>query len=338
MNTGMNRRQFLRHTTASVALASSGLANVAAAPTGDKRVFVAAFSHETNTFHPVPTESFAFSKTGEVRLAAWNEAGLGVVQGLAARPTGGGTIAERPCREAIERVVASLREAIPVDAVFLRLHGAMYAEGIGPAETELVRQVRGLAGPKVPIACTFDLHGNIPARLGRFGDILVGLKTAPHTDGAQTAELAGRILKDTLADKVHGLNLGADDYLVKPFAFDELLARVRTLVRRRYEAKNPVISIGDLRIDTAARVVERDGQRIELTAREYSLIEFLAMRTGHIVSRTDIWEHLYESDFSPDSNVVDVYIRYLRRKIERPGRLRLIHTRRGQGYVLGTSP
>ena len=102
----------------------------------------------------------------------------------------------------MNRVLDSLRAALPVDAVFLRLHGAMYAEGIGPAETVLVGEVRSLVGPKVPIACTFDLHGNIPARLAQFGDILVGLKTAPHTDGAQTADLAGRILLDTLAGKV----------------------------------------------------------------------------------------------------------------------------------------
>jgi microcystin degradation protein MlrC len=103
----------------------------------------------------------------------------------------------------MNRVLDSLRAALPVDAVFLRLHGAMYAEGIGPAETVLVGEVRSLVGRAVPIACTFDLHGNIPARLARFGDILVGLKTAPHTDVAQTADLAGRILWDTLAGQVH---------------------------------------------------------------------------------------------------------------------------------------
>lgn len=141
--------------------------------------------------------------------------------------------------------------------------------------------------------------------------------------------------KDTLADRVAGLNLGADDYLVKPFAFDELLARVRALVRRGYAAKNPVLAIADLRIDMAARVVERDGQRIPLTAREFALLEFLALRRGEVVSRTDIWQHLYESEFAPDSNVIDVYIRHLRRKLERPGQPRLIHTHRGAGYLLG---
>jgi microcystin degradation protein MlrC len=117
------------------------------------------------------------------------------------KKTGGGTVEEAPCREALDRVLKSLREAMPVHAVFLRLYGAMYAEGVGPAEAVLVGKVRSLVGPKVPIACTFDLHGNIPARLADSGDILVGLKTAPHTDGGPTAELAGRILLDTLGGK-----------------------------------------------------------------------------------------------------------------------------------------
>ena len=168
-----------------------------------RRVFVGGFSHETNTFHPVKTTSFDFADIGRNVPSVWKDAGLTVVPGIHARPNGGGTIEEKPCREAMNRVLDSLRAAMPVDAVFLRLHGAMYAERIGPAETVLVGEVRSLVGPKVPIACTFDLHGNIPARLARFGDILVGLKTAPHTDGAQTADLAGRILLDTLAGKVH---------------------------------------------------------------------------------------------------------------------------------------
>jgi microcystin degradation protein MlrC len=168
-----------------------------------RRVFVAGFSHETNTFHPVKTTSFRFGEASRSPLPAWKDANLTVVPGVAASPNGGGTIEEKPCREAMTRVLDSLRAALPVDAVFLRLHGAMYAEGIGPAETVLVGEVRALVGPKVPIACTFDLHGNIPARLAQFGDILVGLKTAPHTDGPQTADLAGRILLDTLAGKVH---------------------------------------------------------------------------------------------------------------------------------------
>ena len=143
--------------------------------------------------------------------------------------------------------------------------------------------------------------------------------------------------KDTLKDRVNGLNLGADDYLIKPFAFEELLARVRALVRRRYDAKAPVIRVEDLEIDTNAHTVTRGGRPIDLTAREYALIEFLALRRGQVVSRTDVWEHLYDFNSTAESNVVDVYVGYLRKKIERPELPPLIHTRRGQGYVLGGS-
>ncbi len=141
--------------------------------------------------------------------------------------------------------------------------------------------------------------------------------------------------KDTVEDRVKGLDLGADDYLVKPFAFEELLARVRALVRRGYDNKDPVIRIDDLEIDTTARTARRDGQRIDLSAREYALLEFLAMRAGQVVSRTAVWEHVYDFHSDPGSNVVDVYVGYLRKKIERPGLSKLIHTRRGQGYLLG---
>lgn len=140
--------------------------------------------------------------------------------------------------------------------------------------------------------------------------------------------------KDTVDDRVAGLDRGADDYLVKPFAFEELLARVRALVRRKYDAKDPVLRVGDLEVDTAAHAVRRAGQSIDLTAREYALLECLAWRAGQVVSRTDIWEHVYDFHASAESNVVDVYIGYLRRKIERPGLPRLIHTRRGEGYML----
>ena len=144
--------------------------------------------------------------------------------------------------------------------------------------------------------------------------------------------------KDTVEDRVLGLDQGADDYLVKPFAFAELLARVRALVRRKYERHDPVITVGDLAIDTAVRSVRRGDRDLELTAREYALLEFLAMRAGELVTRTAIWEHLYDAFSEARSNVVDVYIGYLRRKLESTGQSRLIHTRRGQGYVLAVTP
>jgi DNA-binding response OmpR family regulator len=140
--------------------------------------------------------------------------------------------------------------------------------------------------------------------------------------------------KDTVADRVTGLDLGADDYLVKPFALEELLARVRALLRRKYDAADPIIRVQDLEVNTVSRIVRRGGERIDLTAREYALLEFLARRMGEIVSRTEIWEHVYDFRSNVESNVVDVYVGYLRKKIECGGLPRLIHTRRGQGYVL----
>jgi len=144
--------------------------------------------------------------------------------------------------------------------------------------------------------------------------------------------------RDKIEDRVTGLDQGADDYLVKPFSFEELLARVRALVRRSYQQKNPVIRIKDLRIDLATQKVWRGKQQIMLTPREYALLEYLAMRAGQTVSRTDIWEHLYEFNSTASSNVVDVYIGYLRKKIEQPGKPPLIHTIRGRGYLLGAKP
>jgi len=176
-------------------------------------------------------------------------------------------------------------------------------------------------------------------------DVIVLDLMLPRMDGltilktlrreGRAAEVLILTARDALEDRVAGLNAGADDYLVKPFAFDELLARVRALVRRRYEAKSPVIRVGDLEIDTGGKAVQRCGESVELTAREYALLEYLAVRAGQLVTRTDIWEHVYDFSSDAQSNVVDVYIGYLRKKIERPGQVRLIHTRRGQGYVLG---
>jgi DNA-binding response OmpR family regulator len=154
--------------------------------------------------------------------------------------------------------------------------------------------------------------------------------------GGSMAHVLILTARDTCEDRVKGLNLGADDYLVKPFAFEELLARVRALVRRKYGNKSPVIRIEDLQIDTTDRVVNRGGERIELSSREFALLELLASRAGKLVTRADIWEHLYDFESAADSNVVDVFIGHLRRKIEREGLPRLIHTRRGHGYMLGS--
>jgi len=140
--------------------------------------------------------------------------------------------------------------------------------------------------------------------------------------------------RGALEDKVKGLDVGADDYLTKPFELEELLARIRALIRRRHQAKDPVLRIHDLTINTAARVVKRSGQSIHLTPREYALLEFLAFHQGKVVTRTMIWEHLYDEHDESTSNVVDVYIRYLRNKIDKGFDLQLIQTRWGEGYML----
>jgi DNA-binding response OmpR family regulator len=140
--------------------------------------------------------------------------------------------------------------------------------------------------------------------------------------------------KDTVADRVAGLETGADDYLVKPFAFEELLARLQALIRRRYEIKRNIISIGEIRIDTAKRIVSRAGQTIELPPREYSLLHFLVLQQGRVVSRTEIEEHIYDERAEPMSNVVDAAICALRKALDRPGTASLIKTRRGMGYII----
>src|SRR3954462_14379556 len=141
--------------------------------------------------------------------------------------------------------------------------------------------------------------------------------------------------RDGVGDRVKGLDAGADDYLVKPFAWEELAARVRTLVRRGHGHKSATIAVGDLELDTARKSVKRGGKSIELSAREYALLEYLAHRQGQVVSRSDIWEPLYDQPDETTSNVVDVYIGYLRNLIDKEFGSMLIHTRRGQGYLLG---
>jgi len=158
-----------------------------------------------------------------------------------------------------------------------------------------------------------------------------------RTEGRQTHVLI-MTAKDAVADRVTGLNAGADDYLVKPFEFEELVARVQALVRRSYYRKDPVVLAGPLRIDTATQRVSRDDEELPLTAREYALLEYLALRAGEVVTRSDIWEHVYDLHSEATSNVVDVYIAHLRRKIDRPDEPSLIETLRGRGYVLRKVP
>lgn len=140
--------------------------------------------------------------------------------------------------------------------------------------------------------------------------------------------------RDSIEDRVTGLDIGADDYLVKPFSFDELSARLRVMTRKKYGKKTGVITIDDLFIDTASMHVERAGKSISLSAKEYELLRYLAMNKGVVLSRGKIEDHIWNYDYEGGTNVVDVYIRYLRKKIDDGFDKKLIHTVRGAGYVI----
>jgi DNA-binding response OmpR family regulator len=186
-------------------------------------------------------------------------------------------------------------------------------------------------------------EGDFKARTASY-DVIVLDMMLPGKDGLSllkewrrsglTAHVLMLTARGGIEDKVKGLDSGADDYLTKPFSWEELMARLRALIRRGHQVKDPVIRIYDLEIDTASHVVKRGGQLIELTPREYSLLEFLAFHRGKVVTRTMIWEHLYDDTDENTSNVVDVYIRYLRKKIDHGFDPPLILTRWGEGYML----
>jgi DNA-binding response OmpR family regulator len=174
-------------------------------------------------------------------------------------------------------------------------------------------------------------------------DLIVLDLMLPRVDGFEILKLArGQHVttpvlvltaRDSVADKVRGLDLGADDYLTKPFAFDEFLARVRALLRRG-AAGVPVLKVADLTLDPSTREVRRGSRRISLTVREHALLEYFMRNAGRVLTRPMLAEHVWGLDFDPESNIVDVYVGYLRRKIDGAGDARLLHTVRGAGYVL----
>ncbi len=199
------------------------------------------------------------------------------------------------------------------------------------ARYTVVNAADGLAGLKMATSGPFDL-------------VILDLML-PEMDGitllreirAKQIDTYVLILtaRDTVDDRIMGLDAGADDYLAKPFEMKELLARTRALVRRQYGKKETRITVGEVEVDTASRHVYVAGEEVVLTAREYALLEYLAHRKGEIVTRDEIGEHLYYDGRPSSSNVIDVYMGYLRRKLERPDRPKLLHTRRGQGYLFG---
>jgi DNA-binding response OmpR family regulator len=144
--------------------------------------------------------------------------------------------------------------------------------------------------------------------------------------------------RDAMEDRVRGLDLGADDYIVKPFQWAELLARVRAVIRRTHQQTSTVLNVADLEIDMSAKTCKRAGKGIRLSAREFALLSYLAHRAGQIVTRAEIHSHLYDEHDDVTSNVVDVYIAYLRTKIDKDHPVKLIHTRHRQGYVLTPDP
>jgi heavy metal response regulator len=183
--------------------------------------------------------------------------------------------------------------------------------------------------------------------LDRLHDLIILDVMLPKKPGFQVlrelrqAKVATPVLmltaRDTVEDKVQGLDAGADDYLTKPFVFAELLARVRALLRRRAEARSPRLQVADLVLDPATRSVTRDGQPITLTNREFALLEYLMRNAGRVLTRTAITEHVWDYDFDSGTNVIDVYVNYLRKKIDAGHEPKLLHTVRGAGYVLRES-
>jgi two-component system response regulator MprA len=163
---------------------------------------------------------------------------------------------------------------------------------------------------------------------------LDGIEVSRRISQATDVPILMLTAKGTIADRVAGLDSGADDYLVKPFAFDELLARVRALLRRRQPKDGELLQFGDLSLNTATREVGRGNEAIELTAHEFNLLEFFMRNPRRVLKRDLIYERVWGYDFEGESNIIEVYVRYLRSKLEATGRPRLIHTVRGVGYVL----
>lgn len=209
---------------------------------------------------------------------------------------------------------------------------------------QVVRRVLEEEGHTVDAA--YDGEEGFAMGLEGTHDVIVMDIMLPVMDGIEVCRKLRRNKVDTpvllltaldgIDDRVRGLDAGADDYLPKPFAFQELLARIRALGRRRVQAREPSeLVVDDLKLDLRRRRAERNGRTIELSPKEFSLLEFLMRNEGRVVTRTQILDHLWGYDYATDSNLVDVYVAYLRRKVDKGRSRRLIRTVRGVGYALG---
>jgi two-component system response regulator MprA len=161
-----------------------------------------------------------------------------------------------------------------------------------------------------------------------------GLEVCRRIRAASDVPILMLTAKETIEDRVTGLDAGADDYLVKPFAFDELMARVRALLRRAQPVKPQIYRFANLELDTGTRQGKRNGRIFDLTAKEYELLELFLRHPRQVLTREVIFDHVWDYDFGGESNIIEVYVRYLRQKTEAEGQSRLIHTVRGIGYVL----
>ncbi|MDP2673671.1 MAG: response regulator transcription factor [Dehalococcoidia bacterium] len=209
---------------------------------------------------------------------------------------------------------------------------------------QVVRKVLEEEGHTVDVAT--DGEEGLAMAMDSSHDVIVLDILLPGIDGFEVCRRlrAGRVdtpvllltALDAIEDRVRGLDAGADDYLPKPFAFQELLARLRALGRRRVQARDPdQLETANLVLDLRRRRAVRDGRTIDLSPKEFALLEFLMRNQGRVVTRTQILDHVWGYDYSPDSNLVDVYVTYLRRKIDRAHQRKLIRTVRGAGYAVG---
>jgi two-component system, OmpR family, copper resistance phosphate regulon response regulator CusR len=174
-------------------------------------------------------------------------------------------------------------------------------------------------------------------------DVMLPRKDGHHVcrelrGGGFNAPILMLTARDAVDDRVAGLDSGADDYLTKPFDFKELLARLRALLRRSENVRPQILRIADLVLDTGKHAASRTGRPVSLTAKEYALLEFLVLNEGRVVGREQIAQHVWDESFDPMSNVIDVYIKRLRAKLDTKSARRLIHTRRGEGYILTAQP